>query len=152
MSDQTQEVVVTGTPVRRTKMEVPTKTYRLKAGARHSMEGEWVGAEEEVAFTDAEFIAFADKFEPTGKMSTLRRSGKLAKGVEESPELGTDGELNPPPRRSSPAGHRRQDAGPDCAPGESRQRDTRSEHWPEGCGGNSGARGGTAGCLGAGQG
>lgn len=107
-----QEVVVTGTPVnRRQKEEQPTKTYRLKEGARHYMDGELVGADEEVALTDAEFIAFADKFEPTGKTSAQRRSTKLAKGVEETPELGKDGNLNPPPARATGVDHLPQDIG-----------------------------------------
>lgn len=105
---ETQEVVVTGTPVtsRRQKMEAPTKTYKLKAGAKHHMDGEAVGADEEVALTDAEFTAFADKFEPTGKTSSARRSGgKLAQGVEEMPELGA------PPVTAARVDHLPQDIG-----------------------------------------
>lgn len=108
-----QQVVVTGEPVaRRQKVEEPTKTYKLREGARHFMDGEAVGPDEEVALTDAEFTAFADKFVPTGKTSTSRRSGKLPEGVEDVEPIraGSD-ELNAPPPVARGVDHNPQDIG-----------------------------------------
>jgi hypothetical protein len=113
MTEQ-QDVVVTGTPVdsRRQKPEQPMSTYKLREGARHYMDGELVGAEEEISLTDSEYIAFGDKFVPTGKTSTKRRTGKLPAGVEDVdvPRAG-DENLNPPLVRARGVDHLPQDIG-----------------------------------------
>ena len=123
---ETQEVVVRGEPLaqRRQKEAEPMKSYKLREGAKHFMPGEdgtleAVGPDEEVGLTDREYIAFADKFVPTGKSASAKRSGKLAKGVEDTEPFRAGAEkLNPPPPRPMGVDHLPQDIGgktPDLA-------------------------------------
>lgn len=110
---ETQDVVVTGKPVdarRSNRPEKELKQYKLREGARHFMDGELVGLDEEIGLTDDEYIAFADKFVATGKSAKTRRTGKLDKGVEDVETPGeTDG--NPPPPRPMGVSHTPQDIG-----------------------------------------
>lgn len=107
----TQEVVVEGRPVTRRNVPEPEmKQYKLRAGATHHMDGEKVGPDEEVGLTDAEYAAFADKFEPTGKTSKVRRAGKMDKGVEDVDTPGVD-DGNPPPPTARRVQHLPQDIG-----------------------------------------
>lgn len=108
MPKQTEEVVVTGTPVRRQQAEPETKSYKLRKDAVHFMDGEKVKEDESVDLTDAEYAAFADKFEPSEEPA--RRSGKLAKGVEDVEPL-RDDTGNPPPTRAQGVSHAPQDIG-----------------------------------------
>jgi hypothetical protein len=110
MAPETQKVVVTGQVIDdKNQPEPEMETYRLRSGARHFMDGEEVQSDDEVQLTQREFEAFADKFEPTGKKSTQRRS-KPDKGVEEAPTLVAD-KLNPPPPIAAPTSHSPQDIG-----------------------------------------
>lgn len=112
-TSEKQEVVVTGTPVsRRNQPEPETSTYKLRPGMKHYMDGDLVGEDEEIALTDVEYAAFADKFEPTGKKSSRRRSsGKLDKGVEETETPGDGDDLNAPPPTPQRVSHTPQDIG-----------------------------------------
>jgi hypothetical protein len=51
---------------RRTDAKPQTKAYRLKAGARHTADGQELIGGAEVQLTDTQYAAFRDKFEPTG--------------------------------------------------------------------------------------
>lgn len=48
---------------RRTDAKPETKSYRLKAGARHTHDGRQLEGGAEVQLTDAQALAFKDKFE-----------------------------------------------------------------------------------------
>ena len=113
MARETEEVVVTGTPVRRREeKEVPMQQYKLRAGATHYMDGEAVQAGEEIGLTDSEYAAFADKFESVDKKGPRRASkGKLAKGVEDVDLPGEGDELNAPPVTARGVSHTPQDIG-----------------------------------------
>jgi hypothetical protein len=65
---------------------LPTKDYKLKAGARHFHNGEMVESGATVPLTDSQYRAFADKFEPADK-----QVDKEAPPVPQTPIASTSG-------------------------------------------------------------